>query len=151
MLARRRLDDPTDLAYYVVFAPADTALVRVAGTRWAVEECFQIAKSEAGLADYEVRRWDGWYRHVTLALLAQAFLAVVRRWAAGPEMGGTARLAAEFIPPTVPEVRRLLWRLLLHRLRSGGDPCGRISFPEWTYPDGRSRDRICSLHLRSRP
>jgi len=93
LLARRRLDDPGDLAYYVVFAPAGTALptlVRVAGTRWAVEECFQIAKSEVGLADYEVRRWDGWYRHITLALLAQAFLTVVRRRATGPEKGGAS-------------------------------------------------------------
>ena len=91
LLARRRLDDPTALAYYVVFAPAGTtleALVRVAGTRWAVEESLEIAKGEVGLADYEVRRWDGWYRHVTLALLAQAFLTVVRARAGGAEKGG---------------------------------------------------------------
>ncbi len=93
LLARRSVDDPTDLAYYVVFAPAGTALaalVRVAGTRWAIEECFAVAKGEVGLADYEVRRWDGWYRHVTLALFAQAFLTVVRARVASnaPEKGG---------------------------------------------------------------
>jgi len=91
LLVRRGVDDPTDLAYYVVFAPAGTALsllARVAGTRWAIEGCFQIAKSEVGLADYEVRRWDGWYRHITLALLAQAFLTVVRALASGEEKGG---------------------------------------------------------------
>ncbi len=53
-------------------------LVRVAGTRWAVEESFEAAKGEVGLDQYEVRRWDGWYRHVTLALLALAFLAPMR-------------------------------------------------------------------------
>ncbi len=91
LLARRAIDDPTDLAYYVAFAPAGTTLatlMRVAGTRWAVEGCFQSAKSEVGLADYEVCRWDGWYRHITLALLAQAFLTVVRARAAGVEKGG---------------------------------------------------------------
>ena len=91
LLARRSLADPTQLAYYVVFAPAGTpleTLVRVAGTRWAVEESLEIAKGEVGLADYEVRRWDGWYRHITLALLAQAYLTVVRARAAGAEKGG---------------------------------------------------------------
>jgi len=91
LLVRRSLADPAALAYYVVFAPAGTTLetlVRVAGTRWAVEESLEVAKGEVGLADYEVRRWDGWYRHVTLALLAQAYLTVVRARAAGVEKGG---------------------------------------------------------------
>jgi len=91
LLVRRSLDDPTDRAYYVVFGPANTTLptlVRVAGTRWAVEERFAIAKGEVGLDQYEVRRWDGWYRHITLALLAQAFLTVVRARVAGVEKGG---------------------------------------------------------------
>ena len=94
LLVRRSTDDPTALTYYVVFAPAGTpleALVRVAGTRWAVEECLAVAKGEVGLADYEVRRWDGWYRHITLALLAQAYLTVVRARAAGVEKGGAPR------------------------------------------------------------
>ena len=53
-------------------------LVRVAGVRWAVEETFQQAKGEVGLDHDQVRRWTAWYRHITLALLAHAFLAVVR-------------------------------------------------------------------------
>jgi len=65
--------------------------VRVAGTRWAVEEGFVIAKGAVGLDHYAVRRWDGWYRHSTLALLAQAFLTVVRAHAAGVEKGGAPR------------------------------------------------------------
>jgi SRSO17 transposase len=54
------------------------AQVRVAGMRWTVEESIQTAKGEVGLDHYEVRRWTGWYRHITLAMWAQAFLAVVR-------------------------------------------------------------------------
>jgi SRSO17 transposase len=81
LLARRSRSDPTDLAYYVGFGPAETPLaelVRVAGTRWAIETCFEEAKGEVGLDEYEVRRWDGWHRHVTLGLLAHAVLAVTR-------------------------------------------------------------------------
>jgi hypothetical protein len=51
---------------------------RVCQDRWAVEECFTEAKGEVGLDHYEVRRWDSWHRHVTLCLLAHAFLVVVR-------------------------------------------------------------------------
>ena len=85
LLARRRLADSTDLAYDVCYGPAATTvaeLVRVAGTRWAIEECLEEAKGEVGLDQYEVRRWDGWYRHVTLCLLAHAVLAVTRAVAA---------------------------------------------------------------------
>jgi SRSO17 transposase len=81
LLLRRKVDDPTELAFYRVFAPARVTLrevVQVAGTRWAVEECFETAKGEVGLAQYEVRSWSGWYRHITLALLAHAYLTVVR-------------------------------------------------------------------------
>ena len=66
---------------YIAYAPATTPLtemVRVAGMRWTVEESLQTAKGEVGLDHYEVRRWTGWYRHITLAMWAQAFLAVVR-------------------------------------------------------------------------
>jgi SRSO17 transposase len=48
-------------------------LARVAGVRWAIEETFQTAKNEVGLDHYQVRRYGGWYRHVTLAMLAHAF------------------------------------------------------------------------------
>ena len=84
LLARRSIAKPSELAYYVCFGPAVTSLeelVRVAGTRWAIEECFEEAKGEVGLDQYEVRRWDGWYRHITLAMLAHAYLMVIRRQA----------------------------------------------------------------------
>jgi SRSO17 transposase len=87
LLVRRSLDDPDDLAYYIAAGPRRTTLTRLAqtaGSRWAVEGAFEAAKQEVGLADYEVRSWTGWYRHVTLSLLAQAVLAAVRRLADGP-------------------------------------------------------------------
>ena len=65
----------------MVFGPADTTLAtlaRIAGRRWAIEECFEVAKQEVGLANYEIRSRHGWYRHITLAMLALAFLATMR-------------------------------------------------------------------------
>lgn len=81
VLLRRSVADPTEVTPYVCFAPAGSTLadlVRVAGSRWTVEICFEAAKQEVGLAEYEVRSWTGWHRHVTLACLAHAFLTVVR-------------------------------------------------------------------------
>ncbi len=79
---RRRLDEKRELAYYVVFAPRAKAklgkLVQIAGRRWEIEIGFEAAKGECGLDQYEVRRWQGWYRHITLSLLAHAVLAVLR-------------------------------------------------------------------------
>lgn len=79
LLIRRSIAKPSELAYYLCYGPAGTAdeeLIRVAGTRWAIEECFQTAKGQVGLDEYQVRRYDAWYRHVTLAMLAHAFLTV---------------------------------------------------------------------------
>ena len=91
LLARRSVGDPTERAYYRVYAPADTApaaMVAVAGRRWCIETAIDEAKNLAGLADYEVRRWDGWHRHVTLALLAHAALVAARATAdTGGEKG----------------------------------------------------------------
>jgi len=68
-----------ELAYYLCSAPPGTTLaelVAVAGARWAVEDCFAEAKNETGLDHYQVRRYRAWYRHITLSMLAHAFLAV---------------------------------------------------------------------------
>ena len=97
LLARRSLAKPGELAYYLCFGPAETTLaelVRVAGTRWAIEECFEEAKGEAGLDQYEVRRWDGWHRHITLAMLAHAYLTVIKYQAMeqGEKGATTARM-----------------------------------------------------------
>jgi SRSO17 transposase len=78
---RRSIDDPTELAYYLSYGPAQTTmseLIRIAGRRWAVEDSFEAAKGEVGLDEYEVRKWDGWHRHITLCLLAHAYLVVLR-------------------------------------------------------------------------
>jgi SRSO17 transposase len=91
LLVRRSIADPEDLAYFVVFGPATARLIdlaRVAGRRWIVEECFEAAKQEVGLADYEVRSWHGWHRHVTLAMLALALLAALRAGLNAAKGGG---------------------------------------------------------------
>lgn len=81
---RRSLDEgvkPADMAYVLVFAPIGTTLqemVEAFGARWTVEQCFEEGKGEVGLDEYEVRSWHGWYRHVTLSMLAMAFLAALR-------------------------------------------------------------------------
>ncbi|MEU6401138.1 IS701 family transposase [Streptomyces cinnamoneus] len=83
VLARRSLKDPTDLAYYVCYGPLGTRLkdlARVAGARWAVEECFQTAKGDCGLDHYQVRLYHAWYRHITLAMAALAALTAVRAY-----------------------------------------------------------------------
>jgi hypothetical protein len=90
-------------------------LVRVAGARWAVEEAFAQAKGEVGLDHYEVRRWDAWHRHITLGLLAHAYLVTVCACARTPqasEPGSWPAVAPRpFVALSVPEVRRLLLAL----------------------------------------
>jgi SRSO17 transposase len=76
----RRNNSTGELAYFRCYAPAPvtlTALVRVAGRRWTVEESFQAGKGLAGLDQHQVRRWNSWHRWTTLAMLAYAFLAVL--------------------------------------------------------------------------
>jgi SRSO17 transposase len=81
ILIRRSLSQPSERAYYRVWGPPQTTLaelVRVAGRRWTIEAGLEEAKGEVGLDHYEVRTWTGWYRHITLALLAHAILVVLR-------------------------------------------------------------------------
>ena len=89
LLVRRSISDPTEFAYYLCSGRPDTTpqeLVRVAGTRWAIEDSFEAAKGEAGLDQYEVRSWQGWYRHITLSMFALAVLAVIRMRAASTQV-----------------------------------------------------------------
>jgi SRSO17 transposase len=91
LLVRRSVTDPDDRAYYLCAAPPDATaqdLAVAAGQRWAIETCFQTAKQEAGLDEYEVRSWVGWYRHITLSMLALSFLAAVRAQANHPKPKG---------------------------------------------------------------
>ena len=156
LLARRRLSDG-ELAFYACFGPAGTTLaelVRVAGSRWAVEECFQAAKDQVGLDHYQVRRHDAWYRHVTLVLVAQAFLAAVRAQAADAAQAGAGaaeraelpqppgsdlirvstaearRLLAGLVWWTPPTVRQVLW---------------------WSWWRRRHQARARRCHWRRRP
>ena len=80
MLVRRSKSDITDMQAYICYTPKDTPdskLIEVAGTRWTVETCFKESKGEVGLDHYEVRSYDGWYKHITFALLALALLTVL--------------------------------------------------------------------------
>ncbi|MFI6851076.1 hypothetical protein [Streptomyces sp. NPDC050416] len=100
-------------AFYLCWSPTEATLaelVRVAGTRWSVEECFQAAKSQVGLDHYQVRHWTLWHRHITLAMFALAFLTAV---AASTATGQPAdphhpTRSNDPITVTVPEIRHLL-------------------------------------------
>jgi hypothetical protein len=115
LLVRRDPEESDDHSYWLAYGSAETTvteLVRVADARWQVEECFAQAKGEVGLDHYEVRTWTAWHRFVTLALLAHAFLVVLRLYARR-EAAGTRpnHDADELISLTVPEVRRLVLAL----------------------------------------
>ena len=81
LIARRSISDPTEFACYLSNAPADTPLLKLAemvATRGTVEQCIEEAKGETGLDDYEERYWHSWHRHITLSMMAHAWLASVR-------------------------------------------------------------------------
>lgn len=98
LLVRRSVAEPEEATFYLTHAPEEVALpelVRVAGTRWAIESLFEQAKGEVGLDQYEVRSWVGWHRHATLSMFALAHLAAVRKAAAGGRgPGGPRRRSA---------------------------------------------------------
>jgi SRSO17 transposase len=82
VLARRHPERPEEVAHYLTYGPTDTPLAelaRVAGARWSIDDLFKLAKGQVGLDQYEVRSLRGWYRHVTLAMLALAALTVGAR------------------------------------------------------------------------
>lgn len=89
LLARRALTPnkkgELEIAYYLCYGPASSRLVDLAwtaGSRWHVEEAFQQAKNEAGLDHYQVRDYRAWYAHITLSMLALAYLAASKTIAA---------------------------------------------------------------------
>ncbi|MFI0967795.1 IS701 family transposase [Streptomyces sp. NPDC021080] len=116
LLIRR---NPTggELAYYLCWSPRRvplSELVRVAGTRWCIEECFQAAKGQVGLDHYQVRHWTAWHRHITLAMLALAFLTALAADATPTTTAQPNRpnRRTDQIDLTVPEIRHLLGALL---------------------------------------
>ncbi len=117
VLIRRSLIDPNEKAYYFVFAPKGTTLpemVAASGARWHIEEDFENAK-DIGLDHYEVRSFTGWYRHITLVLLALAFLTGIcaaERFSTSPPAPSPLPARPAVLALTVPEVRHLLARLI---------------------------------------
>jgi SRSO17 transposase len=94
LVVRRHRERPDERAYFFARGPAETRpaeLIRVAGTRWRVEECLELGKGECGLDGYEVRSWVGWHRHVTLSLFALAVVAVIRSRVPAPRREKGAR------------------------------------------------------------
>lgn len=148
---------PPDQAFFLVFARTGTSLIEIAeaiGGRWSIEQCFEIGKGEVGLDDYEARSFHGWYRHLTLCLLAQSFLTILRIQSEGNETchqeegteNGTedATPAIEqtqdpqepsrasfdlpvMVPLTLPEVRRLFYALV------GMTPLSSLHSLTWSY------------------
>ena len=149
-------DKPPNQAFFLVFAPTGAPLsemIRVIGERWRIEQCFEVGKGEVGLDDYEVRSWHGWYRHVTLCLLAQAFLTILRLRCEGNEShhdgeneenteteGPTQPLKSVkqpqsqadldlpmMVPLSIPEVRRIFYYLV------GATPFSCLYHLAWSY------------------
>jgi SRSO17 transposase len=124
---RRSPEDPTDCAFFRAYGPAGASaeeLVRVAGTRWAIEEGFAQAKGEVGMDQYEVRRWGAWHRFVTLALLAHAYLAI----ASAAARRGATDTREKGAPLAIPSWSR-------SRSRRSAGSCSR---PPWTARSGNS-------------
>ena len=129
-----------ELAFYRCYTPHDvplSALVRVAGRRWTIEETFQSAKGLTGLDQHQVRRWTSWYRWVTLAMLAHAFLALVR---ADEQVHRPA--GGDLVPLTCNEIRALL---APPRPRTGPTEPERL---RWSWWRRRHQQRACRSHYQ---
>jgi SRSO17 transposase len=154
LLLRRSVSDPQDLSYYFVFGPPATTLhemVQAIGARWHIEEDFANTK-DMGLDHYEVRSWIGWYRHITLVLLAHAFLTGVcaqTSSSARPPTQASETLdrcwkSNSLLPLTVPEVRRLLGFLIWPF------PCTVTLVLAWSWWRRCHRSVACYYHTKRR-
>jgi SRSO17 transposase len=155
VLLRRPLSPDVDPTYYLVFAPPTTSLsakVTALGGRWRIEEDFENAK-DLGLDHYEVRSFVGWYRHITLMLLALAFLTSVvltARTASSLPSSSVSGEAAptpvstDLCPLSVPEARRLQARLFFP------PPSGVSQVLAWSHWRRRHQYRACLCHCRRR-
>lgn len=79
LLVRRSIAKPKDIEYFLVHAPECTTvseMITTAGVRWRIEDCNAETKDSLGLDEYQVRKWIPWHRHITMCVLAHAFLAV---------------------------------------------------------------------------
>jgi len=155
LVIRRCLDDPGELAYYLVYAPLDTPLsiiVQAIGSRWHIEEDLQATKA-LGLDQYEVRSYLGWYRHLTLVLLAYAFLVSIclqaPRPLPAPAEDSRAKPAPPLIALTPSEVRHLLAHLIWPAPTAAPLICQwsifRRTHQYWAgYYHRRRREKACS-------
>ncbi len=142
LLVRRRIVDG-ELAYYRCWSlrPAPLhALVRVAGIRWSVEECFQASKGEVGLDQHQVRKWDSWNRYTTLAMLAHAILAAL----AVRERTRRTKTRRTLIPLTVNEIRHLFAKLITTAVRSAS------FWLHWSAWRRRHQHTALTSHYRTR-
>ncbi|MFF1337712.1 IS701 family transposase [Streptomyces sp. NPDC058290] len=122
----RRNRSSGELAYYRCYSPTSVPLaelVRVAGSRWRVEEFFQSGKGLAALDEHQVRRYASWSRWVTLAMLAHAFLAVVRA-----DEHDRQPIPNDLIPLTCNEIQRLFIILVV---KPTHDAAHRLSWSDW--------------------
>jgi SRSO17 transposase len=142
LLVRRRISDG-ELAYYRCWSPAPVTLatlVRVAGIRWCVEECFQAGKGEVGLDQHQVRKWGSWYRYTTLVMLAHALLAVI----AAQQRQHRPQGDDELIPLTVNEIRHLFAKLITNTVHAIG------YWLHWSAWRRRHQQRALTSHYRRR-
>jgi hypothetical protein len=149
LLLRRCLSAERQTTYYFVFAPVGTTLpqmVQASGARWHIEEDFENGK-DLGLDHYEVRSYLGWYRHVTLVLLAQAFLTgicVQSPSLATPTPDPDASPPCPLLPLTTPEVRHVLGNLLWP------PPSSARLVLAWSWWRRCHRSRACFFHTKRR-
>jgi SRSO17 transposase len=139
-LLLRRNHTTGELAYYHCFMPRPVplaVLVRVAGQRWSIEERIKTSKGLCGLDQHQVRRWRSWYRWMTLAMLAHAFLVV-----AALTSNTRHPPPPELIPLTCNEVQHLVATLLA---RPAAQPAYRVRWSAWRR---RQQARARTCHYR---
>lgn len=151
LLIRRSVVDSTHVTFYLVYGPIGTTLqemVHVVGTRWKIEEIFEAAKEEIGFDQYEVRLWTSWYRHITLAMLAHAYLTVIRTQMVRSNPTDLREMALELLPLTVAEVRHLLWQTAWPH----GPPLWFIlAWSRWRRRHQASAKRSHTKHRQNKP
>jgi hypothetical protein len=127
------------MAFYRAYSPTPVPLaelVRVAGTRWKIEESFQSGKELAALAEHQLRRWTSWHRWTILAMLAHAFLSIMTATQPPPDPD------TGLIPLTRNEIRRLVIDLLTRTARTAGQ------ILHWSRWRRRHQARARTSHYR---
>ena len=165
LLIRRSISDPSEIAYFYAYAPEGcvcslTDLVKVAGTRWKVEDDFQDCKSTIGLDQTQVRLYRAWKRHVTLAMAALAFLAVLAAIEKAAHPAPVLPHDPDQAPPadcgtialTVPEAQRLFHlSMMLRRDLSHGTALAQVALHlGWSDWRRRHQARARWHHYRTR-